>query len=65
MSSRPPKIKIKNSEKPVIRECLRCSKDFKSYHKFNRMCQKCKTSQESIDWSTWGGECVYDGGELE
>jgi len=25
----------------VIRKCLGCGKDFRSEHKFNRMCTKC------------------------
>lgn len=48
-----------NSEAKTI-PCLKCGKPFKSAHKFNRMCRKCKNKHNSSEWDTWGGKVMYD-----
>lgn len=37
--------KPKSSEKPKVRKCLKCEKDFLSESKFQRICQDCKKKE--------------------
>jgi hypothetical protein len=37
------------AEEIIERECLKCGKKFEAHGKFERVCQRCKGSEEWID----------------
>lgn len=43
-------IDPQNNDISASRRCLTCQKNFKSEHKFNRICPKCKTILEKRNY---------------
>lgn len=64
MTPKPDKKKRLDPKDPQVkmRVCLGpdCGKEFRSTHKNNRMCSKCKSVPKAAHWGSWEGEVVVD-----